>query len=163
MRYIDLSLRDYVDKVATKAMPGGGSVAAVCGALAVSLLIKALLISRKKINKELTQLMRRFLELIDEDVKNFKAGPKEATTTLIELCKISGLALRLYSQILKNSKLILRGDIEMAKGLLNASFNSARLNIEINLKSVEDKKFIENTKKTMNFLSRETSRCLQSF
>lgn len=157
MSYIDLSLRDYADEVSTKAMPGGGSVAALAGALGVSLLIKTLLLSHKRIPRELFMLKAKLLSLIDEDVQRFKRGPKDATRTLVELCKISNKALSLSQKILKNSKPILKGDFMMGAGLLIAAFRSASLNIEINSKYIKDKKFTNDTVKIIKRLSREVT------
>lgn len=162
IHYLNLSLKDYVDEVATKAMPGGGSVAALAGALGIAILIKALLLNHKEMIEELTYLKNRFLSLVDEDIKNFKIGLKEATCTLVEICKSSGKALAISGPILKKSKPILKGDIGAAIGLLVLSFHSAELNIDVNLKGIKDKKFTIRTIKTIKPLSAKITKWQRS-
>lgn len=85
MKLQDLTLKEFLEKTYGKdPVPGGGSISALCGALAASLgeMVTALTIGRKKyLNVEEEMLnyapqmelaRRRFLDFIDEDAEAYQ-------------------------------------------------------------------------------------------
>ena len=85
MNYIDKSCREFVSCVGTKApVPGGGSVAALAGALGASLstMVASITVSKKKSEEEkaeiqatieeLLGIQTALLELVQKDIDNFE-------------------------------------------------------------------------------------------
>ena len=85
MKLQDLTIKEFLEKTYGKdPVPGGGSVSALCGALAVSLgeMVTALTIGRKKylsVEREMLEYApqmelarRKFLDFIDEDAEAYQ-------------------------------------------------------------------------------------------
>lgn len=170
--YIENTLSKYIEDLSGKLpTPGGGSAAALSGALGVALISMVLhyTIGKEKYEKfhdQLTQalhaakeLKHRFSQLIDEDVQVYKKLSetfkskdgtikekvlKDAVVIPIEICNHSYEALKLAESILKKSNINLISDIGVAAELLVAAYNSALFNVHINLKSIKDEEFSSN-------------------
>jgi len=150
--YLEKSLKDYLDDLAArKPTPGGGSAAALTGALGASLLsmvanfttgkekFKELEKEMKKILSSTEQLRKRLLELVDLDVMKYKevcnvrSGTKrQLTKALKEAAEVakqiedcSEQALKLSFVLEKRGNVNLISDVRAAQILLKASIKSA--------------------------------------
>ena len=176
MRYQDKSLKYFIDKLAAKTpTPGGGSVAATLGALGCGLLcmVANYTLSSKGFNgykerakgalKKSDDLRKKLTELIDKDIiayealsKSFKVNKdnpaklqtsyKRASTPPFKMCAyVYKAAMSALELSYVSSKYII-SDLDVAINTLDAAFEAALVNVNINLKYIKDKKFI--TEKT---------------
>ena len=145
---------DFMDDVASKKpAPGGGSAAALTGALAAALGEKASRISGFA-TQEFSRLRDELLSLSQEDGESFlrfiRSKPHEREDALktaalvpaktVELCRrVEDLCLELA----KNCDEKVRSDAKCGLELAGASVSCARFNVEINLESISDKKFVK--------------------
>lgn len=176
--YIQGSINKYLDDLSAKLpAPGGGSAAALAGALGVSLVIMVLnyTIGKEKYREfenELKdklnlakELKDRLTELIDKDVQAYKKASlgfnsqdntvkekslKDASGVPIQICNNSFQAMKLCFEILGKTNKNLISDIAVAAELLETSYNSALYNIKINLKGIKDEDFVSNINKAMS-------------
>ncbi len=168
-------MNKFLEKVAEKTpTPGGGSVAALAGAIACSLaeMVCNLTIGKKKYAeveeemKEMAEKMKearyRFLQLVEEDARAFdevmkaykeggdeqealkKAANVPYETSLLCLSIMDDLYV-IANKGNKNSI----SDAGVAGYMAFAAFNSALLNVRINLKYIEDEKFKKEKEKSM--------------
>lgn len=178
--YRDKSLKNYLDDLAAKKpAPGGGSAAALAGALGCALLsmVCNFTIGKDKykdIEKEIRKILsrsedlrKRFLSLVDLDVEAYKQVIKSrkdspaayqknlirATRVPLEVCLLSAAAYRLCPCLRKKANKFLASDVSAACELLKSSFKSGRFNVIINLPQIKDKKFISQTKRTIRALN----------
>lgn len=182
--YINQSLKKYLeDLAAKKPTPGGGSAAALVGATGVSLISMVANFSEGKgieeILKGAEDLRQRLTGLIDRDVaayqklsaayklpkekpaqkaRRFRAvqdALKEALAVPLEVCRLCHEAVKLCSELADKGKVGLISDVGVGACLLEAAFQSAILNIEINLKVLKDEELIIETRKILEPLIRE--------
>lgn len=167
--YIDGSINKYLDDLSAKLpAPGGGSAAALAGALGVCLILMVLnfTIGKEKYKKfqdklkeayeSSKELKENLSRLIDEDVEAYKKvsltfnsqdgtikekALKDAVRIPIEVCNYCYKALRICKDIMNKLNLNLISDIGVAAEFLEAAYNSALFNININLKGIKDKEF----------------------
>ena len=172
MKYQDKSLKYFIDKLAAKTpTPGGGSVAATLGALGCGLLcmVANYTLSSKGFNgykerakgalKKSDDLRKKLTELIDKDIiayealsKSFKVNKdnpaklqtsyKRASAPPFKMCGyIYKAAMSALELSYVSSKYII-SDLAVAMSTLDAAFEAALVNVNINLKYIKDKKFI---------------------
>ena len=175
MDYIKGSLKNYLDDLWAKSTaPGGGSVAALSGALGVSLLgmVINFTIGKKGyevynddllgILKATAHLKSRLEELIDEDVKvylklrdglklkekteSLDVLYKESASVPVQVCKLAYDGMKACISVSDWGNRALISDIGIAAELFWAAFYSGKLNADINLNYVQDKNFIALTK-----------------
>ena len=170
------------DLSSSAPVPGGGSVAGITGALGAGLISKVanLTIGKEKykeVEEEMKSILNRatkfreeFCKLSVEDVKAYKelSGvfklPKEerkgkleqalknAAKVPFEICKLTGEAIKLCLLLVQKGNKNLVTDTGIASIMLECAFESALLNVEINLKSLKDAGFILNMGKTLKTL-----------
>ena len=183
--YINESLKKYLnDLAARQPTPGGGSAAALSGALGTALLemvcnftigkkiykdiedvISAHLVALKKIRGE-------FAALIDEDVKiyesilsafrtkdekNIDKALKDGYHISLKICKLSKSGIGMALDLASKSNVNLITDVGCGSELLKAGFNSGIFNSEINLKGIKDASFVEREKLVLRALKKEIS------
>ncbi len=183
--YINESLKKYLnDLAARQPTPGGGSAAALSGALGTALLemvcnftigkkiykdiedvISAHLVALKKIRGE-------FAALIDEDVKiyesilsafrtkdekNIDKALKDGYHISLKICKLSKSGIGMALDLASKSNVNLITDVGCGSELLKAGFNSGIFNSEINLKGIKDVSFVEREKLVLRALKKEIS------
>ncbi len=158
------SVKEFIDKVASSSpTPGGGSIAALAGAMAGSLaeMVCNLTIGKKKyadveedmkiLRKKCEGIRKRFMELVDEDAAAFdkvmeafkkKEGIQNALKLAAEVpldtARESISLLNLLKEIAEKGNKNSISDAGVAALMAQASFNSAILNVRINLKEMED-------------------------
>jgi formiminotetrahydrofolate cyclodeaminase len=177
--YLNKSLKIYLDDLAAKKpAPGGGSAAALAGALGCALLSMACnyTIGRpksKNVEKQIkgilrrTEVMRRrFLALVDLDVQAYykvfkrrKGNPRiyqrnlvAATKVPLEICRLAQEGYCLCPVLLKTANKYLLSDVRAGQALLKSCFQSARFNVIINIPLIKDKKFIRRFRKAISSL-----------
>ena len=150
-KFKNYTLKEYLDQLAKKEpVPGGGSVAALTGALATSLVSMVANYSlknqsadaQKKIKNILSvskKLRRRLLELVDLDaeaylgwVKAKKGTPKQkliaakkARAVPTEIARLCYQSIEQVPYLVKHGNKYLMSDLEVAVEILTASFLSA--------------------------------------
>ncbi|MCD6231426.1 cyclodeaminase/cyclohydrolase family protein [Candidatus Aerophobetes bacterium] len=162
------SLREFIEETSSKTpIPGGGSVAALIGALGASLLcmvanftigkkrfrdveekVKSILEDIEKAKLELSRLVEEdakdYLRFSQRDRDNENACQeilKEITLTPLKTSKLSLKVIRLARELLGRSNPYLISDIAVGVLLAEAALRSAGFNVQINLKSIKDEKF----------------------
>ena len=176
--YLDGSIRSYLDDLAAKRpTPGGGSAAALVGATGAGLLSMVANFSKEEVIKKILQktedLRRELAELVDRDVavyqkvsaayklpkekptqkrrrsKAIQDALKEASTVPLEVCKLCHEAIKLCGELVEKGNVSLISDVGVGACLLESAFQSALLNVEINLKGLKDEKLIVETRKIL--------------
>lgn len=153
--YKNKPLKKYIDDLAARTpAPGGGSAAAVSGALGCALLsmVANFTVGKekyKKYEKEIKGILlkcesyrKRFLELVDLDVKTYSAyanakdkksksrAKKESQRIVKEIASLSYKAIQLCFPLAEKGNVYLINDVLAAAELLSAGFNSALVNVE---------------------------------
>lgn len=171
MKYAKLSIETYLNKLAGRTpAPGGGSAAALFGAIGCALLemVVNYNVRNKRAIKNTAAILKRyrkdFTRLMDEDAKvynrlslcykqygrdSYKTQQtlKRATLVPLKICSRSYEGMKLCKKLQKTTNKSLISDIGCAKAGFSAAFKSAKLNIGVNIKHVKDKKFINNIRK----------------
>ena len=188
--YIDSNIRKYLDDLSAKLpAPGGGSAAALTGALGVSLILmvlnytigkekykefeeelKGALESAKELKKKLSLLIDRDVEVYKRLSATFKSQDgtvkekalRDAAGVPIEICNCSFEAIKLCQEVMDKTNKNLITDIGVAAELLESAFNSAVFNVDINLKSIKDKDFVINVRKAIDPQKKEVVKIKQS-
>jgi glutamate formiminotransferase/formiminotetrahydrofolate cyclodeaminase len=192
-------LQTYLDDAAAKKpAPGGGSVAALAGALAVAMSEMAANFTagnrkfasvEETIRKMLDDLSRcrdNLLDLMDEDVEAYSAVnraysmPKETTEqkaarqeairgalrdamrtpleVMRQCARLSAIADGLAD--IGNPNLVT--DVGVSAILAEGACEAARLNVEVNLKFLDDAQLRDNTRTEMDRLSRQVKQSRES-
>lgn len=172
MKYVNKSIKYYIDELAAKTpVPGGGSVAALIGAVGCGLLsmVANFTVARggyngykeraKKVLKESERLRAKLIDLIDKDTliyeklskafKKYKGNfskiqpsLKKAVAAPLLVCSYTHKAaiLSLELAFVGNKPLI--SDVCVAIHVLDAAFESALVNINVNSKFIRDKHYV---------------------
>jgi formiminotetrahydrofolate cyclodeaminase len=166
--YKDKTVSEYLEELgSTKPVPGGGSAAALAGAIGAALLekvanftigkekYKAVEEEVKGILKTTEKLRGNFLKLCSDDAvaykklsdafkqkQNVQESLKEAAAVPLEICKRVHEAIKLCGPLKEKGNVNLISDVGVARLILVAAFESALLNVEVNLKSIKDEAFI---------------------
>ncbi|MCQ9208373.1 MAG: cyclodeaminase/cyclohydrolase family protein [Omnitrophica bacterium] len=185
-------LKKYLDDLASrKPAPGGGSAAALTGALGAALMSKVanFTIGKEKykhLQTEMRKILQRsedwresFNHLCAEDARAYQKFAKafelpkrtpaekqkrakriqealtEATTVPLQICKEAQQAIKLCLPLAQKGNTNLISDTGIASRMLNCAFQSALLNVEINLKSIKDDKFILKTREMLKPMKKE--------
>lgn len=181
--YINDSMKKYIDDLASRQpAPGGGSAAALCGAVGTALLemMCNFTVGNKKYAdaeqnikgylSSLAYIQQGFESLIDEDVKTYSAirdafkskekiiidnALKQGYNICLKICVLSKDGLNIASELPEKGNVNLITDVGCGAELLNASFNSGVFNCDINLKGIEDIDFTEKQRPVLDALKRE--------
>ncbi len=183
MKYIDATIKKYLDDLSAKLpAPGGGSAAALVSSVGVSLLsmVANFTVDKKGYEKfqdeikdiltQLSTLNSQLSTLIDEDVeaygklseayklpKNTEQEIKQKDEkiqsclkdSLAVPCKIFTLsvdALPLAFRLSEIGNKNLLSDVSCGASILKAGIESAKFNIDINLKFITDAEFVKEAK-----------------
>ena len=174
----DQKIKDFVNDLSSSSpTPGGGAIAALCGAFSASLveMVCNLTIGKKgyegveskmkEIKKSVTKEKEKLLLLADEDVKAFdevmeaykvktknreqkiQKSLKHATMVPLEVAQLSSKVRNYSETLIKKGNNNALSDAKSAKYLASAAIKSANENIDINLKYLKDERFISKVKK----------------
>ena len=154
------TLQEYLDQLSRRdPVPGGGSTAALAGAMAVGLIsmVTNYSIGRKantkSVEKRLNQILAksepirlRLLELTSLDSEAYlkvtaarsldkkaqKEAAKFARAVPREICKLCYKAVQLTPYLADKGNPYLLSDVEVALELLMSAFNAARIMVRVN-------------------------------
>ena len=168
MEYKNQNLTKYLDDLAAKVpAPGGGSAAAMSAAMAASLISMVVNFTLGKskyavfqtelegIFSKSERLRKDFLHLVDLDVIAYQSKDiRKAIDVPLMLARLCSQAAKLCSVLIKKGNINLISDVAVAAILLESAFTSARFNIDINLKSLGNKKLNQGVTKELNKLAR---------
>ncbi|MFH0732712.1 MAG: cyclodeaminase/cyclohydrolase family protein [Candidatus Omnitrophota bacterium] len=174
--YSKLTIEKYLNELAAKTpVPGGGSAAALLGAIGCALCEMVLNYSHgRKASRMLAAVKNNrimFTGLIDKDARvyarllasikkygrdNYKTQSafKMAALTPLEICDRSYEAAAAISGLPSIANRNLMSDVGCAAAANKACFKAARLNVEINLKYINDKNFVNSKRKKLIWLSK---------
>ena len=190
--YINESIQKYLDDLAAKTpAPGGGSSAALAGAMSSSLISMALNFTMgnekykdfeaaaKEMLAKSERLRADFAKFFEEDMAGYgavlkayklpkdsdadkikrqraiKEALKQATLTPLHVCQQSVEAIKMCPDLAKHGNKNLICDVEVPVRLLEAAFYSAKINIVMNQKSIQDDEFNKDVSKQMAALEKE--------
>jgi len=195
MKLVELLTQEFVEKVASEApAPGGGSVSALAGALAAALcaMVARLTLGKEKyrdtwqemekVRDSADALMRRLLELVDEDTAAYnqvlnalklprdtearrtarqaaiRSATQKATAVPMEtLRNVTGLLALAEAAVEKGNPNCL-SDAGVAAHLIRAAASGAAYNVRINLSALDDQALSTHMKlETAELLSRVMS------
>jgi len=140
----ELTIVEFLEELAArKPTPGGGSVAALAGALAAGLVCMAAEFSRNKdVSEEVRKLMNTLTHLVDRDAQAFAARDlREATRVPLQTAKHSYAVLKLAGALLETCNPRVITDIGVAAKMAEAAVRGAMLNVEVNLASIGDEDY----------------------
>jgi formiminotetrahydrofolate cyclodeaminase len=157
MSYKDETLKKYLDDLAAKLpAPGGGSAAALTAGLGASLISMVVNFTigkpkyasfeeeLKTILEKSEKLKEEFLRLVDLDVVAYESkNIRDALDVPFMVCRLCFEAIKLCLPLIKKGNINLISDVAAAAILLESAFAAAYFNVEINLKSIDDKKLIK--------------------
>lgn len=156
----ELTIEEFLEELAArKPTPGGGSVAALSGALAAGLVSMAAEFSRNKdFSEEARTLMNTLADLVDRDAEAFAARDlKEATLVPLQTAKHSYAVLKLAGALLETCNPRVITDIGVAAKMAEAAVEGAMLNVEVNLASIGDEDYKREILKEAEEFSRADS------
>jgi len=140
----ELTIEEFLEELAAKKpTPGGGSAAALSGALSAGLVSMAAEFSRNKdVSEQARTLMGTLTHLIDRDAKAFAARDlREATQVPLQTAKHSYAVLKLARALLETCNPKVITDIGVAAKMAESAVKGAILNVEVNLVSIGDEDY----------------------
>lgn len=173
MKYAKLPINTYLNRLAAKtSAPGGGSAAALFGAMGCALMEMVVNYSDKKKPRikgtasVFKHHRRNFIGLMDKDAQAYarlcvvkkyqsrastgvQAALKRCALVPLKMCEISSKAVRSCKGLRVAVNKNLMSDLHCAVSSFKCAFECARFNIDVNLKYTEDKKFINSTRKKL--------------
>jgi formiminotetrahydrofolate cyclodeaminase len=140
----ELTVKEFLEELAArKPTPGGGSVAALSGALSAGLVSMAAAFSRNQdFSEQARTLMKTLTQLVDRDTEAFAARDlREATQVPLQTAKHSYAVLNLAGVLLETCNPKVITDIGVAAKMAEAAVKGAMLNVEVNLASLGDEDY----------------------
>ncbi len=191
---VSKTVTDFIDEVASNSpAPGGGSIAALCGALGSALTAMVCRLTIGKKNYEGVQddmltvlgradeLRARLTSLIDQDTEAFnsvmqaftlpkateeqkrersaaiQAATQQATLVPLEVMKLCEQSLGLAAEVADQGNVNSVSDAGVAGLILKAGCDGAALNVRINLATLQDKTFVDQTMALVSSLTEKSS------
>ncbi|MEA2082535.1 MAG: cyclodeaminase/cyclohydrolase family protein [Elusimicrobiota bacterium] len=173
MTFLKDSVKSYLEKLGKKIpVPGGGSAAALSGAMGAALIEMSAAYSVKtsprkiKIKKALADIkkIRRKLEKqIDADGRAYEyyrktktdSALKKAAEAPLTVCSLCGEALPIGLFVAQNGNINLKSDAVSGAYYLLAGFNGAAMNVDENIKRVKDKTYTRRAAKRLAALRKQ--------
>ena len=139
-----LTIDGFLEELAARRpVPGGGSVAALSGALSAGLMSMAAEYSgNEDVSDQARAMMGTLTKLIDRDAEAFAARDlREATQVPLQTAKHSYAVLELAKALLETCNPKVITDVGVAAKMAEAAVKGAMLNVEVNLASIGDEDF----------------------
>jgi len=157
-------LKKYLDDLAAKLpAPGGGSAAAMSAALGSALISMVLNFTvgkpkyaeheshLKKYLDKSEKLRLEFLRLVDLDVTAYNSKDlRKSMDVPLMVCRLCFEAANICPLILEKSNQNLISDVAVAAQLLESAFSSAYVNVDINLKYLNDPELAKGIRKELD-------------
>ena len=165
MKLVEMKVNEFVDLMASdEPAPGGGSAAALEGALGAALtaMVCALTGGKKKYadvqelaiesQKKGNELKAQFVDVIDRDTEAFNAvsavfampeALKGCTKTPFEMMELACQALELTRSVVGKLNASAASDLGCAALSLKAAIQGAWLNVLINIGGIQDQAFAD--------------------
>lgn len=193
-------LPDFLNELASaEPTPGGGSVAALNGALGVALMtmVAKLSIGKKGYQEfepelstardRLISMRERFVELVDEDAEAFKKvmqafklpkmteeerqeraraiseAMKVAAQTPLRTMDLAREALVVSKPVVEHGNKSSISDAGVGTLNLDAAFRAARLNVLINLPSIQDEVFVAEKREALDEMAQEVDAMVRHY
>ena len=140
----ELTIEEFLEELAAKQpTPGGGSVAAVSGALAAGLVSMAAEFSQNKdFSEQARTLMNTLTHLVDRDAEAFASRDlKKAARVPLQTAKHSYAVLKLAEALLETCNPKVITDIGVAAEMAAIAVKGAMLNVKVNLASIGDEDY----------------------
>ena len=168
-KYLDFSLEEFAQDLGSKkSMPGGGSVAAYALNLANGLasMVANFTSGKKKyaayqadierILEECQVFHRESMNMVDRDAEAFlplaavykmpsETDEEKVAKHPLDLLRLSKRVLDLHEDLLEKGSVMLLSDVGVGVAMLRSAALSARINVMINIKDLDDRDFIERT------------------
>ena len=183
--YINEAVNKYLNDLAAKQpTPGGGSAAALAGAMGSALLemVCNFTIGNKKYKDiegiaadcliSARGIREKFLLLVDEDTKIYSSicaafktkdekiidnALKEGYYISLKMCELAKAGMTIALNLAEKSNVNLITDVGCGAELLKAGFESGVFNSEINLKGIKDVSFAEKGRQVLRALKKDMS------
>ncbi len=183
--HINEPLKKYIDDPAAKQpTPGGGSAAALAGAMGSALLemVCNFTIGNKKYKDiediaadcliSVRGIREKFLLLVDEDTKIYSSicaafktkdekiidnALKQGYHISLKMCELAKAGMTIALNLAEKSNVNLITDVGCGAELLKAGFESGVFNSEINLKGIKDVSFAEKGRLVLRSLKKDMS------
>lgn len=163
MEYKNQAITKYLNDLSAKlAAPGGGSAAALNAAMGASLISMVVNFTLGKpkysaFDPELKQILAKseklrndFLGLVDLDVVAYQSKDmRKALDVPLMLARLCCEAAKLCPPLIKKGNSNLITDVVIAAVFFESAFVSACFNVEINLKSLDQKKLAQGIRKEL--------------
>jgi len=163
MEYKYGTLKKYIDDLAARLpAPGGGSASALTAAMGISLVSMVINFSLGKpkyarYEEELKSLLKKseglreeFLNLVDLDILAYKSrNIRDALNVPFMVCRLAYEGIKLVPGLVRRGNINLISDTAIAAIFLESAFASAFMNVEINLKSLGDKKLTQRIRREL--------------
>jgi formiminotetrahydrofolate cyclodeaminase len=140
----ELTIEEFLEELAAKQpTPGGGSVAALSGALSAGLVSMAAEFSQNKdFSEQARTLMNTLTHLVDRDAVAFASRDlKEAAQVPLQTAKHSYAVLKLAEALLETCNPKVITDIGVAAKMAEGAVKGAMLNVKVNLASIGDEDY----------------------
>ncbi len=181
--HINEPLKKYIDDLAAKQpTPGGGSAAALAGAMGSALLemVCNFTIGNKKYKDiediaadcliSVRGIREKFLLLVVEDTKIYSSicaafktkdekiidnALKQGYHISLKMCELAKAGMTIALNLTEKSNVNLITDVGCGAELLKAGFESGVFNAEINLKGIKDASFVEKERVSLGGLKKD--------
>lgn len=173
--YSQKSIEEFLNDLGSKnSIPGGGSAAALTGALNAAVIsfianltvgkdkykdveveAREILIESKELQKEMLLMIDQDSQILSKILSNYQKGEQKEIQLIsqkavgfsLEMAKKSVRLMRLSLEISEIGNRMLASDFEVAAYLGEAAVGSSVANVKINLKNLNNKEYKNNVEK----------------
>ena len=94
--------------------------------------------------------------------KDAQAEYVAAATVPMKVCRECHVSMHITDHLLESANRKLVSDVGCAAHTLRSAFHAARLNVEVNLRYIRDRAFVENTKSVMEGMEKDIERSVRN-